>query len=134
LKQYAQTTRDPGPVILISDLYTATYEEGILALLHSGHPIVVLHLLSSEDVSPPLETMGGTYQLRDAETGETCRIEEVSGSVAAYRNRMADYQDALHRFCRKNGVKYLRTLSSQVFERILWDLLSSLQRTRTPVF
>ena len=71
LRAFATGMRNPGLVILISDLLgaedTQDAQDGIEALRHGGHDVVVIQLLAESEIDPPLE---GALRLVDAETGE----------------------------------------------------------------
>ena len=129
LKEFAKRDLRNGLVILISDLFAPSgYEEGLLSLLYKGHSIGILHLLSSEDLSPSLEE--GAYRLEDAETGEAFWIDEAVGPMAAYREHIDSYQEDLRTFCHRRGIYYSMTPATQPVEQILWDLLSGLRRIK----
>src|SRR5213594_2960483 len=61
LANYAQRAREPGLVVLVSDLLDpAGYERGIRALLERRFDVHVVHLVDPEEMNP---TMGGDLRL-----------------------------------------------------------------------
>ena len=77
-------TRSPGLVILISDLLgaedTQDAQDGIEALCHAGHDVVVVQLLAESEIDPPFD---GALRLVDAETGEELDVTVDRRSAAA---------------------------------------------------
>ena len=68
LRAFAMRTKNPGLVIVISDLLGAEdTQEGIEALCHGGHDIVVIQLLAESEIDPPLD---GALRMVDSETAE----------------------------------------------------------------
>ena len=67
LRDFATRTRSPGLVILISDLLGAgAAQDGIEALCHGGHDVVVIQLLAESEIDPPLD---GALRMVDARPG-----------------------------------------------------------------
>src|SRR5205814_4843575 len=65
--------------VVISDLLLDSYRDGIRRLLSEGFRVVVLHMLSPEELQPP---RAGDFELIDSETGERLDIHLGTESVA----------------------------------------------------
>ena len=71
LRRYTLGPRRPGLLFLLSDLFSpAGYRDGLGLLQGRGYEVVVLHVLSPDEIDPPL---AGDLRLIDAETGAPAR-------------------------------------------------------------
>ncbi|MCP4417225.1 MAG: DUF58 domain-containing protein, partial [Chloroflexi bacterium] len=67
LKNYAQRGRRPGLLFVLSDLLSPNgYQDGLNALQFRGYEVGLIHLLSLDEVEPPVS---GDLKLVDIETG-----------------------------------------------------------------
>lgn len=83
--------RQRGVVYLLSDLMDPRWQDALRLLPARGHEIILLHILSPQELNPDLS---GDLLLVDSETGET---REVSLSPAVIER----YQHALQQMCRQ---------------------------------
>ena len=91
LHDYALTARRPGLAILISDLFSpGGYQEGLSALLAHGYEGMLLHILTPEEVNPPLI---GDLKLVDVESGYAQEVTIDAGMHGLYTRRLAAWQD-----------------------------------------
>ena len=121
LRSYAVSGGRAGLVVLISDLFSpAGYAEGLAALAARGHEVSILHVLSSDEVEPPL---GGDLRLLDVETGEPQEVTIDGGMRALYRRRLEEWQGEIRNTCRARDVRYVPVVTGTPFERVvLYDL------------
>ena len=121
LRGYAITGGRPGLVVLISDLLSpAGYVEGLTALAARGHEVALIHLLSPDEVEPPL---GGDLRLLDVETGDPQEVTIDGGMRALYRRRLAGWRDEIRATCRARDVHYVPVETDTPFDRVvLYDL------------
>jgi len=123
LREYSTAPRRAGLVILISDLFTDDYESGLRQLLSRGHEAALIHILSPDEIDPPL---GGDLQLVDIETNYE-RDVSIDGSLRnLYRTRVHDWIESIQANCRKHGIRYLDLVTSQS-----WDQALLLEMRRT---
>jgi uncharacterized protein (DUF58 family) len=121
LRAFATRTRKSGLVILISDLLGADdAEDGIEALRRGGHDVVVIQLLAEEEIDPPLD---GALQLIDAETGDELEVSVDDELRRLYQRRLERHLRELERFCRRQGVEYLRASTAIAFEDVVLKCL-----------
>jgi len=81
-----------GLIILISDLLDPGADRVIRELAATGSELVILHVLSPDEVDPPLE---GDLRLIDTETGEGVDVTVDLATLDAYRTRLAAWREAL---------------------------------------
>jgi uncharacterized protein (DUF58 family) len=121
LREFASRTRRAGLVILITDLLTVDdMQRGLDALRYGGHDVVLLQLLSEEEIDPPLD---GALRLVDAEDGTELRVTVDAQLRAFYQARLQRSLDDLERHCRKSAVEYVRTSTAIPFEDVVLKYL-----------
>jgi uncharacterized protein (DUF58 family) len=121
LTAYRVNRRAGGMAILISDLLSPEgFEDGLDSLLAAGLDVVVLQVLSPQELTP---TEGGDVELVDAETGEIVEVSLTARMIGIYRERLdrwcADAEDA----CNRRGVLYCRVNTDTPLEDVLLDQL-----------
>ena len=124
LSNYALRTREPGLVVLISDLMDpAGYESGVRALLERRFDVHVIHLLAPEELDP---TFGGDLRLVDAETGEMRELTLDGEALRQYRTRLRQFLDQAEAFCRAKEVSYHRVATDVPLEEVMLRQLKGL--------
>jgi uncharacterized protein (DUF58 family) len=117
LRAFATRTRNPGLVILISDLLGAEdARDGIEALRHGGHDVVVIQLLAESEIDPPLD---GALCMVDAETGNELEVNVDEALRRLYQRRLDHRLREVESFCRRQGVEYLRASTAIAFEDVV---------------
>jgi uncharacterized protein (DUF58 family) len=120
LRAYALSAKQPGPLLLFSDLLDEGWQDGLHALAGRGFEVTVLHLLSPEEVDPPLS---GDLKLLDAETGAEVEITADYEMLARYREGLEDWRAEIRRFCGARGMHYVPVVTSLPFEELLFAWL-----------
>jgi uncharacterized protein (DUF58 family) len=120
LRSYSLRAREPGLAILISDLLTPRFEQGISRLLDRHFELVVLHVLAPEEVEPP---MSGDLTLIDRESRVEVPITLNQEAVDRYRQRYSEWTGGIERFCGRHRVTYQRLLADERLEHVLFDTL-----------
>jgi hypothetical protein len=121
LRTYAVSGGRAGLVVLISDLFSpAGYAEGLTALAARGHEVSILHVLSPDEVEPPL---GGDLRLLDVETGDPQDVTIDGGMRTFYRRRLEEWRDEIRATCRARDTRYVPIVTDMPFDRVvLYDL------------
>jgi uncharacterized protein (DUF58 family) len=121
LRAYAFGARRPGLAVLISDLLApGGCEAGLAQLQNRGDEVVVIHLLSPDEVDPPL---AGDLRLVDVETGQGQEVSLDGGLRDLYRKRLGQWQEGLRAFCRKRSIRYLPFITSLPWEKaVLFEM------------
>jgi uncharacterized protein (DUF58 family) len=123
LRGYALSAARPGLAVLISDLLSPSgYLEGLTALAARGHEVAVVHVLSPDEVEPPLS---GDLRLLDVETGDPQEVSIDGGTRALYRRRLEAWRDEIRAACQVRGVHYVCVETDSPLERVM---LSELRR------
>lgn len=120
LKRYAQGARNAGPLLLISDLFDPTWQEGLRALLARRFDITVLHLLAPEELTPAL---GGDLRLKDVERGIELELTVDAAMLQRYAENLHAWQAELRRWCGARAIGYATIDSSLPIEEIVLTLL-----------
>ena len=101
----------PGLLAVFSDFFDAGPWRGALSrAVAGGHDVVLVQVLSAEDVSPSLE---GDLALEDAETGATIELVMDAATANAYARRLASLYQELGAWARRHGATYVRARSDE---------------------
>jgi uncharacterized protein (DUF58 family) len=103
-------------VLVASDfLDPEGFERGLDLLVSRRCDLVLLHLVTPEELEPPI---GGPVILQDAETGA---LREIGGepAVAIYRENLEAFFNRLEGFCRRRGIDYLRLSTTLPLEDLV---------------
>jgi uncharacterized protein (DUF58 family) len=126
LRDYSIKPRRAGLVVLISDLLaTDGYESGLRQLLGRGHEAAMIHVLSPDEIDPPL---AGDLQLVDIETNFEQDVSIDSGLRNLYHARVQAWKQSIQTDCRKHGIRYLDLVTS-----LSWDQALLLEMRRAGV-
>lgn len=120
LRRYAQAARNPGPLLLISDLFDPGWQEGLRALLTRRFDVTVLHLLAPEEVAPEL---AGDLRLRDLERGAELEVTIDAALLQRYRENLAAWQAELRRWCGARAIAYINSDTGLAPEEMVLTLL-----------
>jgi uncharacterized protein (DUF58 family) len=93
-----------GAVVLLSDLLDPAADRVVRELAATGSELIVLHVLSPEELDPPLE---GDLKLVDSETREGIDVTVDLAALDAYRARLADWQSGLEGLARRRRASYV---------------------------
>ena len=117
LRTYASTTRQPGLLFLLSDLFApGGCEDGLRALQGAGHEVAILHILSPDEVNP---TVRGDFKLVDSETGESQEVSIDNTALEAYRKEFTAWQHGLLDFCQRRSINYIQIETNTSFEDLV---------------
>jgi uncharacterized protein (DUF58 family) len=93
-----------GVVVLISDLLDPTADKIIRELAATGSELVVLHVLSPEELDPILE---GDLRLVDVETGDGIDVTVDLATLDAYKARLASWKAGFADLAAKRRASYV---------------------------
>jgi uncharacterized protein (DUF58 family) len=93
-----------GVVILISDLLDPAADRVIRELASTRSELIVLHVLSPDELDPPLE---GDLRLVDAETGESIDVTADLATIDAYRARLAAWKESFAQLAARRQATYV---------------------------
>lgn len=121
LKQYALRAGRPGLVVVISDCFSPPgYMDGVNALRSKGCEVALIHILSRDEMEPPL---AGDLRLIDVETGAGQEISLDSRMRDLYIRRVREWREGIHAECARRGIHYVFAPTDAPWEKvILYDL------------
>ena len=93
-----------GVVILVSDLLDPSADRVIRELAATGSELIVLHVLSPDELDPPLE---GDLHLLDSETGEGIDVTVDLATLDAYKSRLAGWKAGFADVAAKRRATYV---------------------------
>ncbi len=106
----------PGLAVILTDLLDKSYRAGIEALLEKGFEVFLLHVLSEEELSPPLQ---GDIRLIDAEDGITREVTVDAALLTRYQENQRAFFQEVEAFCQKNQIGYIRASTAVSLEDLL---------------
>jgi uncharacterized protein (DUF58 family) len=109
----------PGPAgltVVVSDLLTPDWEAALGRLPSRGGDVVVVHVLSPEEVRPE---MAGDLELVDRETGRRVAVSLAPETVERYGRVVDDWLAKVVARCRQVGAAYVRMLTTDDLEAAL---------------
>jgi uncharacterized protein (DUF58 family) len=109
----------PGPrglTVVLSDLLTPEWEEGLERLPARGDDVTVVHVLDPAEIQP---TLAGDLDLVDRETGGVISVSLAAEVVARYERSAQEWLRRVEDRCRRAGAAYLRVLTTDDVEPLL---------------
>jgi uncharacterized protein (DUF58 family) len=93
-----------GVIVLLSDLLDPGADRVIRELAATGSELIVLHVLSPDELDPPLQ---GDLRLVDAETDERVDITADLATIDAYKTRLAAWKADFADLAARRGASYV---------------------------
>jgi uncharacterized protein (DUF58 family) len=93
-----------GVVVLISDLLDVAADKVIRELAATGSELVILHVLSPEEIDPALE---GDLRLVDVETGDGIDVTVDLATIDAYKARLTAWKAGFADLAAKRRASYV---------------------------
>ena len=117
LKRGVLETVPGGTAVVLSDFLCHTgYEEGIKALIPRGGQVMVVQVLSPEEIHP---SSFGDLKFVDAETGEAQEVTFGKYRLSRYQASANAYIERLAGFCRRRGIRFWSVSSASSLEDLL---------------
>jgi uncharacterized protein (DUF58 family) len=120
LNQYAAQVKQPGPVIVLSDMMEDGWQTGLTSLAGRGYEISLIHILSPDELEPEL---AGDFKLIDSEDNREVEISADFETLTRYKQFLSDWQDGWRQFCAARGMHYVPLSSATPLEEALFALL-----------
>lgn len=106
----------PGLTLVLSDLLTPEWDQGITRLPARRGEVAVAHVLAPTDLDPDLS---GDLELVDTETGARLDVSLTASVLADYRTLAHRWADEVAGRVRATGGAYLRVLTTDDLEQVL---------------
>lgn len=128
LNQLAGMLRHKSLIMVFSDLLMEDIEEidALYRLAHSGHDVIVFHVLDEAEVSFPFT---GPCLFKDLETDQDLNTN-ADQARADYVRAVNEFREDLAKRCRNNRIDYVPLDTSVQFDKALTEYLLN-RRTRT---
>lgn len=126
-RRYAQTARVAGPLLLCTDLLTPDWEEALRALGRRPFEITLLHILSPDELNPPLE---GDLKLIDVEGGTSLDVSADLDLLQRYVDRVQAWREEVEQFCTSRGINYIFVDTTLPLHTLLVSVLRERQLVR----
>lgn len=120
LQDYARRAQTPGVCVVVSDFMDPNWEKGIKALLARRFQVVLLHVLSPEEINP---TLSGDLRLVDGETGDIREVTITPDLLNRYKVALDGFCTRMETVATKYGMEYLRTSTDAPVEELLLTTL-----------
>jgi len=119
LHSLADRSLRPGLVLLLTDGYDPDgLRAGVAALAGRGHEVALLHLLTPDELDPPIR---GDLRLVDAESGLKREVTIDGATLNAYHRRLTSWQADLRAIAGKHGGRYAMLRTGTPLRRILLE-------------
>lgn len=117
LRDYALRGGRPGLALLISDMFSPNgYRQGLNALQGRGYEVAMIHILSPDEVSPPL---AGDLRLIDSETGAGQDVTVDGAMRDLYLRRLREWRDGMAAYCLNRDVHYVAVETGTPWESVI---------------
>jgi uncharacterized protein (DUF58 family) len=93
-----------GVIVLLSDLLDPGADRVIRELAATGSELIVIHVLSPDELDPPLE---GDLRLVDTETGDRVDITADLATIDAYKARLTAWKATFADLAARRGASYV---------------------------
>jgi len=111
--------RGAGMTVVISDLFSpAGYQPGIDALLSRRQDVLLLHVLSPDELNPPADLVG-EWRLLDTEPEAPVEASITPGVVRAYRRLLKTYTEEAEAYCRRRGITFIQLRSDTKIQEVV---------------
>jgi len=115
----ARYLRGAGLAVVISDLFSPSgYQQGIDALLSRRQDVLLVHLLSPDEMEPPADLLG-EWRLQDSESFAPVEATITPTVLKAYRRLLKAFSSEVAEFCRRRGIVYLQLRSDVRLQDVL---------------
>ena len=120
-RRIALTRQGKGVMVILSDFFFKEgYEQGLRYLLGRGYDLVVIQVLSPQEVEPDI---GGDLRLRDVEDGDAAEVTISGPLLKRYKANLAAYCKELHQFCIRREITFLTIQSDLAMDALMLDYL-----------
>lgn len=121
LRHYALRSGRPGLLFILSDLLSPNgYQDGLHALQARGYEVGLIHILSPDEVEPPVS---GDLKLVDIETGADAEITLDATTLNLYRERLHQWQADIANYCANRHIHYIPLTTDLPWEKLVMQTL-----------
>lgn len=111
-----------GVSILISDFFhKESLEESIRYLVYKKQKVILIHVLSKEELYP---TLNGNLNLLDSESDESVRVNLNPSILNIYERELLTFKEDINSIATKYGATYVPISSEDSIEKIVFKDLT----------
>lgn len=108
-----------GLSVVISDFFTqGSLEDFIKYMIYNKQDVVLLHILSPEELDPKLK---GQVRLKDSETGEMVDVDLTPSILDKYDKILSSFKSGLRETAKRCGGAYVSISSGDSLEKVLFE-------------
>jgi uncharacterized protein (DUF58 family) len=120
LKDYALRSGRAGLCVVISDMMSPGFRDGLSALQSRGFEVALIQALSPDEVDPEIT---GDLRLLDVETGIPQEVTIDAEMRGLYLERLLTWREEIGEFCLKRGIHFVTAETSMPWEEmVLFEL------------
>ncbi|NLY10467.1 MAG: DUF58 domain-containing protein [Firmicutes bacterium] len=125
---FCKLSKSRGLAIVFSDFFDPKgYQDGIRTLVASGWEVWAFQILEPTEIDV---TVGSDFLLIDSETGESKEVYVDKQVAEHYQQALYEFTEEMRRFCLGLGAYYLRVVSTDPIENVIFSTLRSERRVR----
>jgi len=120
-RSYVLRNRAKGVAVLFSDFLDPEGYEGCLRrLLQSGSDCYAVHVLSREEIDPPI---AGDLKLLDSEYAMHVEVSASPSLLRRYKKNLEGFCESIRKYCLARRIGYIFAPSDESLERLTLDVL-----------
>ena len=113
--------RGKGCAIIISDFMDKDgIEDGLKYLAYANQQIVLIEVLSPEEINPTLE---GSLNLIDSESEDVVKVSMNRKTLEGYQQTLDEHRKYIKRLAKKYMASYVSVSSDDDFSRVVFELM-----------
>ncbi len=117
VKDFSLRNSGTGVAILMTDLMDkAGYESALRMLIGRRMDVFVMHILSPEEIDPPLR---GDRKLIDVEDGDNAEVTINSYVLEKYKETVRSFISSVKTFCSRRSIVYIPVRTDTPVETIV---------------
>ena len=121
IKEFSIRNTGTGVVVLLSDLMDKQgYESALRMLVGRRMDVFVMHVLSPEEIDPPLR---GDRRLIDVEDGDSAEITVNAYAIEKYKETVRSFIGGIKSFCSRRSISYIPVRTETSVETIVTKYL-----------
>lgn len=121
VKDFSIRNSGTGVAVLLTDLMDKTgYESALRMLIGRRMDVFVMHILSPEEIDPPLR---GDRKLIDVEDGDAAEVTINSYVLEKYKQTVQSFIGSVKNFCSRRSIVYIPVRTSTPVETIVTKYL-----------
>ncbi|MEM1069861.1 MAG: DUF58 domain-containing protein [Planctomycetota bacterium] len=121
VKDFSIRNSGTGVCVLLSDLMDKTgYESALRMLVGRRMDVFVMHILSPEEIDPPLR---GDRRLIDIEDGDAAEITINNYAIEKYQETVRSFIGSIKNFCSRRSISYIPVRTETPVETIVTKYL-----------